>query len=213
MKDSIFDNFGRGDSDIASPQVIPIFTEVDANEEFDEETSAQDIETNIPILALRNMVMFPGMAMPVSVGRQKSLALIREAQRKKLTIGVVCQIDSSVEDPDANDLYQMGTTADIIKVIDMQDNTTNVFLRGHKPFILHKITSKKPYLKGDVTIIDQFLPQKGDKEFAALISSIKDITYEMFENLGRQRKGTKVCCQQHRQPVVPRRLSGDQHTL
>ncbi len=191
MKDSIFDNFGRADGDNASPQVIPIFTEVDTNEEFDEESSVQDIEANIPILALRNMVMFPGMAMPVSVGRQKSLALIREAQRKKLTIGVVCQIDSSVEDPDATDLYQMGTTAEILKVIDMQDNTTNVFLQGRKPFILHKITSKKPYLKGDVTIIDQFLPQKGDKEFAALISSIKDITHEMFENLGDSAKELK----------------------
>ncbi len=202
MKNSIFDNFGYEDNDSAAPQVIPIFTE-NCTDDYnqDDETMANDCDINIPIMTLRNMVMFPGMAMPVSVGRQKSLALIRDAQRKKQTIGVICQIDSTVEDPGISDLYQIGTTAEIIKIIEMQDHTTNVFLQGRQSFVLQKITSKEPYLRGDVSCYGQFLPKKGDKEFAALISSIKDITYNMLDKLGDSAKELKFAVNNIDSPV------------
>ncbi len=180
----LFENMSNDDS--ASPQVIPIFTEMNTDEDNGKASERKTL-SDIPILTLRNMVMFPGMAMPVAVGRPKTLALIKEAQRKKLPVAVVCQIDSSVEDPEYNNLYKVGTIANIIKIIELPD-TTNVLLQGRNSFVLNGITAKTPYLRGSVTTVRQTMPKADDREFAALLSSIKDITHHMLENLGDNAK-------------------------
>lgn len=200
MKDNLYNN-GNENSDSVSPQVIPIFTEISTDDHQDDNGTDTNEPENIPILTLRNMVMFPGMAMPVAVGRKKSLALIKEAQRKKQLIGVLCQVDGSVEDPDGEDLYQIGTTAEIIKIIEMQDNTTNVFLQGRQSFMLNKVTAKTPYMRGDVSLYEQILPKKGDKEFAALISSIRELTNDMLDNMGDNAKELKFAIKNIDGPV------------
>ena len=122
--------------------VMPIFTEVKS--ETDDEKQRSFDSSDLPILALRNMVLFPGITMPVAVGRSKSLALVKEAQKTNSLIGVVCQIDEEIEDPTQNDLHGVGVVAEIIKVLELPDNTTSVILQGKACFKLDRITAVKP---------------------------------------------------------------------
>lgn len=126
---------------------MPIFTEVTG----DPDTSCKGLkDKDLPILALRNMVMYPGVALPVSVGRHKSLKLIKEAQTKKTYIGVTCQKSVDVDDPGYDDLFPVGVIAEIIKVLEMPDNSTTVILQGKKRFFLNEITGTEPFLKGNI---------------------------------------------------------------
>lgn len=169
-----------------SPQICSILTEIAPVE--DEETDRKDnIKTDsMPILALRNMVLFPDVAIPVAVGRKKSLALVKAAQKARRPIGVICQHDAADEDPDFEDLYKIGVVADIIKVLEFPDNTTNVILQGRHTFELNEITSKNPYLKGNITLVDDVFPDDDDKEFEVLVSGLKDLTINMLNKLGNK---------------------------
>lgn len=158
--------------------VMPILTECDVDEDFTE--GIDKIGTEIPILPLRNMVLFPGVAMPVIVGRPKSMRLIKEAVHKKMLIGVVCQKDVETEEPGMEDLYMTGVIADIIRVLEMPDGTTTVILQGKKRFELNELTDTEPYLKGRVTLLEDTRPDKSDREFEALTSTIKDLTIKMM---------------------------------
>lgn len=171
------------DPDDEVSHIMPIFAEIKGDASSTNDNESIDKE-NIPILALRNMVLFPGVTLPVAVGRSKSLNLINEAQRLKIPIGVVCQIDSKVEDPNFEDLYQVGVVADIIKVLELPDDTTNVILQGRTAFNLNAIKSTTPYLTGEISFIDEDAPQKNDKEFDALVLSIKELTYSILRNVG-----------------------------
>lgn len=162
--------------------VMPIFTEVKS--ETDDEKQRSFDTSDLPILALRNMVLFPGITMPVAVGRSKSLALVKEAQKTNSLIGVVCQIDEEIEDPMQNDLHGVGVVAEIIKVLELPDNTTSVILQGKACFKLDRITAVKPYLKAEVTMLDEVMPKSDDKEFEALVLSIKELTFEMLQKMG-----------------------------
>ena len=98
-------------------------------------------ETNLPILPLRNMVLFPGVTLPITVGREKSLRLVREAARKKHLIGVVCQKDMYNDDPsDIDDFYTVGSLGEIVKILEMPDGNTTVILQGKQRFHLDEIT-------------------------------------------------------------------------
>ena len=145
---------------------------------------AADQLDNIPVLTLRNMVLFPDMTMPVAIGRSQSLQLINDAQQLKRPIAVVCQIDSKVDNPHFNDLYKVGTVADIIKILQLPDNTTNVILRGRKACQLNSIVAESPYLMGNVTTVTDIMPDQKDREYQVLISSIKDVTNHIFKTLG-----------------------------
>ena len=114
--------------------VMPILTECDVDEDFTE--GIDKVGKVVPILPLRNMVLFPGVAMPVIVGRPKSMRLIKEAVQKKTLIGVVCQKEMNTEDPGFDDLYTTGVIADIVRVLEMPDGTTTVILQGKKRFSL-----------------------------------------------------------------------------
>lgn len=161
--------------------VMPILTECDVDEDFTE--GIEKIGDELPILPLRNMVLFPGVAMPVMVGRTKSLRLVKEAGYNKTLIGVVCQKDMNTEDPEMDDLYTTGVVADIIRVLEMPDGTTTVILQGKKRFELEELVDNEPYLKGKITLLEDRMPDKSDREFEALISTIKDLTIKMLGSL------------------------------
>lgn len=122
--------------------VMPILTECDVDEDFTE--GIEKVGDTIPILPLRNMVLFPGVALPVIIGRPKSMRLIKEAVHKKSLIGVVCQKEMDTEDPVLEDLYTTGVIADIVRVLEMPDGSTTVILQGKKRFELNELTETDP---------------------------------------------------------------------
>ncbi len=158
--------------------VMPILTECDVDEDFTE--GIEKVGDTIPILPLRNMVLFPGVAMPLIIGRPKSMRLIKEAVHKKSLIGVVCQKEMDTEDPVLEDLYTTGVIADIVRVLEMPDGSTTVILQGKKRFELNELTETDPYLSGKITVLEDTKPDKTDREFEALISTIKDLTIKML---------------------------------
>lgn len=158
--------------------VMPILTECDVDEDFTE--GIEKVGDTIPILPLRNMVLFPGVALPVIIGRPKSMRLIKEAVHKKSLIGVVCQKEMDTEDPVLEDLYTTGVIADIVRVLEMPDGSTTVILQGKKRFELNELTDTDPYLSGKITVLEDTKPDKTDREFEALISTIKDLTIKML---------------------------------
>ena len=158
--------------------VMPILTECDVDEDFTE--GIEKVGDTIPILPLRNMVLFPGVALPVIIGRPKSMRLIKEAVHKKSLIGVVCQKEMGTEDPILEDLYTTGVIADIVRVLEMPDGSTTVILQGKKRFELNELTESDPYLSGKITVLEDTKPDKTDREFEALISTIKDLTIKML---------------------------------
>ena len=158
--------------------VMPILTECDVDEDFTE--GIEKVGDTIPILPLRNMVLFPGVALPVIIGRPKSMRLIKEAVHKKSLIGVVCQKEMGTEDPILEDLYTTGVIADIVRVLEMPDGRTTVILQGKKRFELNELTETDPYLSGKITVLEDTKPDKTDREFEALISTIKDLTIKML---------------------------------
>lgn len=180
------DFFNDLDTDIqaeAAPQIGTIFAEIKADPLGNTNVGAEEM-TDMPILTLRNMVLFPEMTMPVAIGRPQSLNLINEAKRLNRPIAVVCQMDSKVDNPGFDDLYKVGTVADIIKVLELPDNTTNVILRGRSPFKLNSIHATEPYLRGSITTLEEIRPIAKDKEFRVLMSSIKDVTHQILKTLG-----------------------------
>ena len=154
---------------------MPILTECDVDEDFTE--GIEKVGDTIPILPLRNMVLFPGVALPVIIGRPKSMRLIKEAVHKKSLIGVVCQKEMDTEDPVLEDLYTTGVIADIVRVLEMPDGSTTVILQGKKRFELNELTETDPYLSGKITVLEDTKPDKTDREFEALI---KDLTIKML---------------------------------
>ncbi len=158
--------------------IMPILTECDADEDFSE--GIDKVGETIPILPLRNMVLFPGVAMPVVVGRPKSMRLIKEAVRSKSLLGVVCQKEMDTEDPGYGDLYTTGVVADIVRVIEMPDGSTTVILQGKKRFFLESLEETEPYLTGKIKLLEDKMPDKSDHEFEALMSTIKDQTIKML---------------------------------
>lgn len=169
-------------SEESSARIMPIFAEIKGevgNKEDIQKLDGQDI----PILALRNMVLFPGVTLPIAVGRDKSLKLINEVQRTNKPIGVVCQRNSKVEDPWLNDLYEVGVVADVVKVLELGDGSTNVILQGRSVFHLDDLTEASPYLRGRISLLDEVMPFENDKEFEVIAMSLKELTFNILRNL------------------------------
>lgn len=162
--------------------VIPLISEFDSDEDFSK--GLDDLEESIPIVTLRNMVLFPGIAIPVVVGREKSMRLMKDAIAKKLMVGVVCQKDPEIEDPELDDLHPVGVVADILRILEMPDGTTTVILQGKKRFKLNEIVKTEPYLKATITLLDDVIPDKSDREFEALTSTLKDLVSKILISLG-----------------------------
>ena len=139
------------------------------------------LDETLPILALRNMVLFPGVVVPVVVGRQSSLKLTQRAARKGMYIGVVCQRDASVDNPKRDDLYPIGTVAKVVRVLELPDQSTTVILQGFCRFELGEITGTRPFLTARVERLADTLPEDNDREFEAMADTCKDQTIRYLQ--------------------------------
>ena len=159
-----------------------IIADLDGNEE---QYMNVEMENEMPVLPLRNMVLFPGTVMPVAVGRLSSLELVNKAEKSGKFITVVCQKRSEVEQPHLEDLYKVGTVAKIIKLLEMPDNTKTAIVQGVRRVKLNKITREYPYLFGEVTAMDEVMPEKNDTEFKVLVDLVLEaaINYVRISNI------------------------------
>ncbi len=149
------------------------------NEDDDGSTDDQPIPEVIPLLALRNTVLFPGVVIPITVGRDKSIKAVTDAYKADKLIGVVAQKDSTVEEPTVSDLEDIGTVAKIAKLIKMPDGGTTIIIQGRKRCKIEEITTDDPYFKAKITVLtDEVL--KNDPDFDAMIGSIKDLASQII---------------------------------
>lgn len=166
-------------------QAIPIISEDTEffplmSQQDEEEMSNSEVPEILPILPLRNTVLFPGVVIPITVGRDKSIKLIRDAYKGDRTIGVVSQKDMNVEDPEFEHLNTVGTVANIIKTLQMPDGNTTVIIQGRQRIVLNDLVQEDPYLKANVTRHVEEKP-KNSKEFKALVSSIKELALQIIQ--------------------------------
>jgi ATP-dependent Lon protease len=150
------------------------------SDENDPNFKLTDIPDIIPILPLRNTVLFPGVLIPITVGRQKSMKLIRDAYEGNKIIGTLAQKDSTLEEPAFKDLYQVGTIAQILRILEMPDGGTSVIIQGRSRFIVESLVSEKPFFKTKIQLLQDIQPAKNDKEFAAVIGSVKDLSIKII---------------------------------
>ncbi|MDE6172694.1 MAG: LON peptidase substrate-binding domain-containing protein, partial [Bacteroides sp.] len=161
-----------GDTEEKGGNAFSVIADFEGNEE---QLMDVDVDEILPILPLRNMVLFPGVFMPVSVGRKSSMKLVREAEKKSTYIGIVCQKQAETEKPVMEDLHTIGTVGKIIRILEMPDQTTTIILQGIKRMELKEIVDTVPYLKGRIKTLEESLPKKGDKEVPALVAACKDL--------------------------------------
>ncbi|HXR83744.1 MAG TPA: endopeptidase La [Hanamia sp.] len=153
--------------------MIPLHEDNDATDE-------QPIPAELPLLPLRNTVLFPGVVIPITVGRDKSIKAVNDAYKTDKLVGVVSQKDSLVEEPNVSDLVKIGTIAKILKLIKMPDGGTTVIIQGKKRFQIEEVTSEEPYFKAKVTVlVDDEL--KDDNDFDAMVSSIKELASQIIQ--------------------------------
>lgn len=158
-------------------ELIPLMTPED-----EEEINREELPESLPILSLRNTVLFPGVVIPITAGRDKSIKLINDANKGSKVIGVVSQKDEEVEDPTSQDVYKVGTVARILKVLKMPDGNTTVIIQGKKRFKINEVLAEEPYLRASITELPEVKPIKNNKEFDAIIDSIKDLALEIIKN-------------------------------
>src|SRR6201994_53629 len=148
--------------------------------EDEEEMNNEELPEVLSILPLRNTVLFPGVVIPITVGRDKSIKLIRDANKGDRMIGVVSQQDVGIEDPTFDQLNRVGTVALIVKVLQMPDGNTTVIIQGKKRFVLRNEVQSEPYIKATIDPFKE-IKAKEDKEFKAMISSIKDMAMNIIQ--------------------------------
>ena len=150
---------------------VSMIAEFDGNEE---ELFKLDLGNVLPVLPLRNMVLFPTAVLPVSVGRESSLQLVREMQEKKGYFAVVCQKDPKLEEPTYKDIYPTGTIAKVIKVFEMPDGHVTALLQGMQRVKVKRFTRTAPYIRGSVERLEEILPAKNDTEYKTILEDCRD---------------------------------------
>ncbi len=161
------------DEDMEFMPIIPL------NEDDDGSADGEVIPSELPILPLRNTVLFPGVVIPITVGRDKSIKAVTDAYKTDKLVGVVAQKDSNVEEPLVTDLENIGTVAKIIKIIKMPDGGTTVILQGRKRFAIETITTEEPYFKATIKILEED-KRKGDPDLEAIVGSVKDLAAQII---------------------------------
>ncbi len=156
--------------------LIPLMTSDD-----EEAISKESLPETLPILPLKNTVMFPGVVIPITASRDKSIKLINDSNTNDKLIGVVSQKDSKVQSPSLNDIHPTGTVAKILRVLKMPDGNVTVIIQGKKRFSIEQIVSEEPYITAKIKEIPELKPEKNNKEFVATIESIKDIALKIIE--------------------------------
>jgi ATP-dependent Lon protease len=174
--DEIFNINRLSDSIDNDTEFIPLLSS-----EEEEIMQAEKLPDSLPILPLRNTVLFPGVVIPITVGRDKSIRLIRESYRNDRTIGVVAQKDSTIEDPEEKDLYRVGTVAHLIKILQMPDGNTTVIIQGKKRFEITNFSQDEPYFRAEIKdLADYDKVLEKDEHFLALIGSLKDLALQII---------------------------------
>ncbi len=175
IKNSAFQNiFASGMMDNES-DFLPIIADGD-----DKDLKNTDVPSVLPILPLRNTVLFPGVVLPITVGRERSLKLIRDVNRGSKLLGTVAQKDYTVDDPRGEDLYQVGTVAEILKVLEMPDGSTSVIIQGKRRYQIREFVSEDPYFKAAVDPLND-TSSEDDNEFNAIVGSLKDLSIKIAQ--------------------------------
>ena len=151
------------------------------SDEDEAKISKEDTPDVLPILPLRNTVLFPGVIIPITIGRDRSVKLIKDAENGNKTIGVVSQKDFDTELPELKDLNQVGTVAQILKMLKMPDGNITAVIQGRKRFNIEEMVQNDPYYKANVSDIKEIKPEKKDDEFEALVSSVKDLALRIID--------------------------------
>jgi ATP-dependent Lon protease len=159
-------------------EFIPLFS---FNEQGEENEPEMVIDSLLPILPLRNTVLFPGVVIPITVGRDKSIQAVKDSYNKDKLIGVVSQKDGNIEDPTPADLCQIGTVAKIIKMIKMQDGGTTIIIQGKKRFELLEMKEEDPFFKASVKVLVEDKVEKENQNFQAYLSNIKDLATQIIQ--------------------------------
>ena len=166
--------FLRPEDEMDFLPIIPL------NESDQEDSNGIDVPAEIALLPLRNTVLFPGVVLPITVGRDKSIKAVNDAYKSDKLIGVVAQKDSNVEDPSIKDLESIGTVAKIVKMIKMPDGGTTVIIQGKSRFIIDAVYTDEPYFKANIKKLDEEESPK-DANFDAYVSTIKDLATEIIQ--------------------------------
>src|SRR5688500_962030 len=171
--------FLRPEDEMDFLPIIPL------NESDQEDSNGIDVPAEIALLPLRNTVLFPGVVLPITVGRDKSIKAVNDAYKGTKLIGVVAQRDSTIEDPQGKDLELIGTVAKIIKQIKMPDGGTTIIIQGKIRFSIDSIISEDPFFKAKISsIIDEDPPK--DPDFEAYVANIKDVATEIIQQIERE---------------------------
>ncbi|MHA7057347.1 endopeptidase La [Aquimarina sp. M1] len=157
-------------------ELIPLMTPED-----EEEINKEDLPEMLSILPLRNTVLFPGVVIPITAGRDKSIKLLNEANNGNKTIGVVSQKEEDVENPTSKDINKVGVVARILRVLKMPDGNTTVILQGKKRFKINEILEEDPYIKASILEVPEARPSKENEEFNTIIDSIKELALEIIK--------------------------------
>lgn len=171
MDNVSLDNMLDEDSDL-----IPLMTPED-----EEEINNEDVPNVLPILPLRNTVLFPGVVIPITAGRDKSIELIKEANKGNKIIGVVAQKNESIEDPSTNDIFKVGTVARILRMLKMPDGNMTVIIQGKKRFEIDSFVQEEPYLKAATKERSEDRAEEKEPEFEAIIESIKEMAVKIIK--------------------------------
>ena len=171
---SSLDNLSLQDIE-AEGDLIPLMTTED-----EEALELEELPEMVPILPLKNTVLFPGVVIPITVGRDKSIQLIKDANKGDKVIGVVAQKDQAVEDPSVLDIYPLGTVAQILRVLTMPDGNTTIIIQGKKRFEIEQVISEAPYIKAKIKKVSEEKSLQDTSEFSAIVESIKDLALKII---------------------------------
>ena len=175
IKNTAFQNiFANGMMDDES-EFLPIIADGD-----DKDLKNVDVPSVLPILPLRNTVLFPGVVLPITVGRERSLQLIRDVNKGSKLLGTVAQKDYTIDRPAKEDLYEIGTVAEILKVLEMPDGSTSVIIQGKRRYQIKEFVSEEPYFKASIELLED-VGSKDDNEFNAIVGSLKDLSIKIAQ--------------------------------
>jgi len=156
--------------------IIPIIADGD-----DHDLEDVEVPETIPVLSLRNTVLFPGVVLPISIGRPRSIQLIKDAYRNDKIVGTVAQKDPDIENPVFNDLHKVGTIGQIVKLLEMPDGSTTAIIQGRKRMTIGSLVSDNPYLVAKVRTMPEAKPEQKSKDFDAIVGSLKDLSLKIIK--------------------------------
>jgi len=177
IKESKFNSIFFAEDMESNGEFIPLISD----DEDDKDLKKSELPKELPILPLRNTVLFPGVILPITVGREKSIRLISEIYKKDKVIGTVAQIDPQVNEPEEEDMFRIGTVAHILKVLEMPDGSTSVIIQGRQRFKINQMVQAEPYHRATVTLLKDKKPNDKTREFEAIVGSLKDLSLRIIK--------------------------------